>query len=124
MLSCGIGGWWLLLLELLPSWSLLLLLLVWGDDDLLDGDGDLDLLSDDLLSGDLLGNGDLKSEDLLSRFLEASGLKHLSFSLLAGSTCCLVWSEANPGNSSLPTEIDAFPCFLWCCWWTSWWISS
>ena len=69
---------------------------MWGDDDLLDGDGDLDLLSDDLLSGDLLGNGDLKSEDLLSRFL-LSGLKHLSFSLLAGSTSCLVCSEANPG---------------------------
>ena len=68
---------------------------MWRDDDILDGD--IDLLPDDLLSGDFLGNGDLKSEDLLSRFLEASGLKHLSFSLLAGSTCCLVCSEANPG---------------------------
>ena len=63
-------------------------------DDLLDGDGDL--LPEDLLSGDLLRNGDLKPEDLLSGVL-FSGLKHISFNLLTGSTSCLVYSEANPG---------------------------
>jgi hypothetical protein len=51
---------------------------------LLGGDGDL--LPEDLLSGDLLWAGDL---NLLSGLL-LSGLKHLSFSLLAGCTNCLV----------------------------------
>ena len=73
---------WLLLLKLLPSWSLLILLLWAGG--LLDGDGDL--LPDDLLSGDLLWNGDL---NLLSGE-RLSGLKRLSFNLLAGSTSTLV----------------------------------
>ena len=93
---------WLLLLKLLPSWSLLILLLWAGG--LLDGDGDL--LPDDLLSGDLLWNGDL---NLLSG-KRLSGLK------------CLSWCSLRRilRSSSLPAVSGACSCFLKCCCWTSW----